>query len=52
MHEQPAACFATTNVLLGDNGMNFAVTHAVVDKTRHTSPPGWQQPASKINIVK
>lgn len=51
--EQPAACSATTNPLfLGDKGMNFAVTHTVVDETRRTRPPGWQQSASKINIVK
>lgn len=35
-----------------ENGMNFAATHTVVDMTRHTSPPGWQQSASKINRVK
>lgn len=52
MHGQPAACCATTKCSFWDNGLTSAGTHTVVDKTRHTSPPGWQQSATKINIVK
>lgn len=32
--------------------MSFASTHTVVNESGHTSPPGWQQSAGKINIVK